>query len=92
MIEATAAGLILFAVGVVLMLGIRRIAWRYAVIAALGMGLVLALVRGWPDMPGGVAVLLAAIGGGLASLGVERGERDRERRAVAILRGSSIAR
>jgi hypothetical protein len=91
-IEAAAAGLILFVGGVVLMLGIRRVAWRYAVVAAPGMGLVLALILGWPGMPAGVAVLLAAVGGGLASLGVERGERDRERRAAAILQGSSIPR
>jgi hypothetical protein len=91
MIEPLLWGLIV-GIGSVLMLGLRRIALRYALVAALGMGLVFALLRGWPDMPADVAVLLAAIGGGLASLACERGERDREQRVAEILRGSSIPR
>jgi hypothetical protein len=85
MVEPLLWGFI-FGIGVVLTLGLRRIALRYALVTALGMGLVLALLRGWPDMPADVAVLLAAIGGGLASLAFERGERDREGRVAEILR------
>jgi hypothetical protein len=85
MVEPLAWGFI-FGIGVVLTLGLRRIALRYALVTALGMGVVLALLRGWPDMPADVAVLLAAIGGGLASLAFERGERDREGRVAEILR------
>lgn len=91
MIEPLLWGLIL-GIGVMLMLGLRRIALRYTLVAAAGVGLVFALLRGWPDMPAGVTVLLAAIGGGLASLAVERGERDRAQRVAAILRGSSVPR
>jgi hypothetical protein len=85
MVEPLLWGFI-FGIGVVLTLGLRRIALRYALGTALGMGVVLALLRGWPDMPADVAVLLAAIGGGLASLAFERGERDREGRVAEILR------
>jgi hypothetical protein len=75
-----------------LMLGLRRIAWRYAFVTASGMGLVFVLLRGWPGMSTQVAVLLAAIGGGLATLAAERGERDRKRRVAQILEGSSNPR
>jgi hypothetical protein len=78
--------------GVVLMVGIRRIALRYALVTAAGVGLVFVLLRGWPGMSADVAVLLAAIGSALASLAFERGERDRERRVAEILRGSSNPR
>ena len=75
-------------IGAVLLLGFRRLAWRYAVAAAVSMGLVFSLLPGWPGIPAGATVLLAAIGGGLASLAVECGERDRDRRVAAVLRGS----
>jgi len=80
---------LIFGIGFVVMLGLRRIAWRYAVVSAAGMGLVFALLRGWPGMSVGVAVLLAALEAALASLAFERGERDRERRVAEILGGSS---
>jgi hypothetical protein len=89
MVEPLLSGFIV-GIGVVLMAGLRRLAWRYAVVEAVGVGLVFALLRGWPGMSADVAVLLAAIGGALASLAFERGERDRERRVAEILRGSSI--
>ncbi len=78
--------------GVMLMLGLRRIAWRYGLVTGAGVGLVFVLLRGWPGMSTGVAVLLAAIGGGIAALAAERGERDRERRFAQILEGSPYPR
>jgi len=84
MVEPLRWGLIRGA-GVMLMLGLRRMAWRYALPTAFGVGLVFSLLRGWPDMEAGIAVLLAAIGGGVASLAFERGERDRQHRVAKIL-------
>jgi hypothetical protein len=78
-----------FGICAIVMLGLRRIPWRYALVSASGTGLVLALLPGWPGMPIGVAVLLAAIGGSVASLAFERGERNREHRVAEILRGSA---
>ena len=75
-------------VGAMLMLGLRRIAWRYALVTALGFGLVFALLWGVPGLSPEVAVLLAAIGGGITAMAFERGERDRERRVAKILRGA----
>jgi hypothetical protein len=87
MVEPLLWGFII-GIGVVLLAGLRRLAWRYAVVEAVGVGLVFTLLRGWPGMSGEVAVLLAAIGGALASLAFERGERDRERRVADILHGA----
>jgi peptidoglycan/LPS O-acetylase OafA/YrhL len=90
MIDQLFVGSIL-GIGAFLLLAFRRLAWWYAAVAAAGMALVFSLLPGWPGIPYGVAILLAAIGGGIASVAVERGERDRERRVAEILRGSSTS-
>jgi hypothetical protein len=87
MLEPAVSGLIV-GVGMMLMLGLRRLPWRYALVTALGFGLVFALLWGVPGLSPEIAVLLAAIGGGIAALAFERGEREREQRVTRILRGS----
>ena len=68
---------------VALLLGFRRLAWRYAGLIGLGVAIVFTLLR-WvpPEVSPGTAMLLAALGGGAVALGVERGERDHARRAT----------
>jgi hypothetical protein len=74
--------------------GMRRISWRSAFIAALGVGLVFASarlsivgidpgLRRWLDP--GMLVLLGALGGSLSTHWWEHGNRERERRSAAIL-------
>lgn len=63
-----------------LMLGVRRIPWRYAALAGAGWGIVFAALRaaavgGDPS----TLVLLGAIGGSLAIRGSDRGEQARRR-------------
>lgn len=84
MIEPLVLGLVV-GIGSMVLLGIRRIAWRYAVLVGAGTGLVFAQLPCWQSVPPGVAVLLAAIGGALAGIAFERGERDRELRVGTIL-------
>lgn len=74
--------------------GIRRIPWRYAFVAALGVGLVFASLRmavvgidpGWRRwLDPGTLVLLGAVGGGLSTHWWQHGSRERERLSAAIL-------
>jgi hypothetical protein len=80
--------------------GIRRIPWRYAFIAALGVGLVFAAsrmaiagidpgLRRWLDP--GTLVLLGAVGGSLSTHWWEHGNRERQRRSAAILGQSALS-
>ncbi len=73
--------------------GLRRWPWRYAGLAALGWVVVLAALRLTIEhVDSGLLVWLGALGGALATLGSERGERERARRSAAILasRSSSV--
>jgi hypothetical protein len=87
MLESVAIGLaasLLFTI----VAGIRRWPWRWCAITGLGFGLVLAILRFShldvaPDPS--VGVLLGAIGGSIAAIGSERGERERRKRSDAIL-------
>lgn len=89
MTEAIALGVLIGALAV-LTSGIRRLAWRYRALLGVGFAVVFAALR--LAMTGGdpgLLVLIGAFGGALATVGSERGERDRERRSAAILGGSS---
>ncbi|MES2209821.1 MAG: hypothetical protein V4515_06505 [Chloroflexota bacterium] len=87
MIEATAWGV---GVGVlsVFLMGVRRLPWRYAGLAGLGYGVVFTALRMATADPGfdpGLLILFGALGGSLATIGAERGERARVRRSVDLL-------
>lgn len=88
-IEAIAWG-VGFGVLSVFLVGLRRLPWRYAGLVGLGSGVVLATLRlattGLEFDPG-LLVMFGAIGGSLATIGAERGERARVRRSVVILAG-----
>jgi hypothetical protein len=88
-IEAIAWGAGFGAIAVFLV-GLRRLPWRYASLVGLGGGVVFATLR-LATLDGrfdpGLLVLIGAFGGSLATLGTERGERERVRRSVAILAG-----
>ena len=87
--ELLRTALIFFGVSVglgTLMYGIRRIPWRYAALFGIGYGIVIATAYvassgqfvasfGRPVDPG-MLVLVGALGGGLAQLAFERGERE----------------
>jgi hypothetical protein len=88
MIDALITGV---ATGLLWMLlaGLRRIPWRYAVIMGLGAGVVFSALRQVTiDLDAGLGVLLGAIGGSVVQLGFDRGQRERERQTAEIL-GSS---
>lgn len=87
-------------VGVLFLLvaGLRRLPWRYAGLMTLGFGTVFAALRlAQLDLEGpltdaGSLVLLAAVGGSLAAVGWERGERERARRSGSIIGAPSSLR
>lgn len=92
-IEAIAWG-IGFGVIAVFLVGVRRLPWGYAILVGAGSGLVLAAVRlAMLDarFDPGLLVLIGAVGGSIATLGAERGERERMRRTVAILTDAAKA-
>jgi hypothetical protein len=69
-----------------LIYGIRRIPWRYAIVFGIGFGTVIgavALAKADVVDPA-ILVLIGAIGGGVAQLAFERGERERRRISDAI--------
>jgi hypothetical protein len=78
-----AAGLV-----VTIAAGIRRWPWRWCAVVGLGFGVVLATLRlaaidaaADPSL----LVLFGALGGSIATIGSERGERDRRARSAVIL-------
>ena len=77
-----------FGVIAVFMVGVRRLPWRYAIQVGVGSGVVLAALRlATLDarFDPGLLVLIGAAGGSFATIGAERGERERVRRSAAIL-------
>ena len=77
-----------FGVIAAIVAGIRRMPWRYGIVVGVGTGLVLGTLRlAMQDAPtdAGLLVLIGALGASLATLGAERGERERERRTATIL-------
>ena len=77
-----------FGVIAVFMVGLRRLPWRYAILVGVGGGVVFAALRYSAldtRFDPGLLVLIGALGGSIATFGSERGERERERRSVAIL-------
>lgn len=77
-----------FGVIALVLTGVRRLPWRYAILVGIGSGVVLAALRlAMLDARSdpGLLVLIGAVGGSLATLGSERGERERTRRTAAIL-------
>lgn len=85
MIEALIVGA---ASGLLWMLfaGLRRIPWRYAATMGLGAGIVFSALRQVTlDLDPGVGVLLGAVGGSVAQLGFDRGQRERQRQTAEIL-------
>ena len=80
---------VLFVVAAVmgtLVYGIRRIPWRYAILFGIGFAAVIgavALARADVADPA-ILVLIGAIGGSVAQLAFERGERERRRISDAI--------
>ena len=82
----TAAVLFVAAVMGTLVYGIRRIPWRYAILFGIGFAAVIgavALARADVADPA-ILVLIGAIGGSVAQLAFERGERERRRISDAI--------
>lgn len=68
--------------------GIRRWPWRWCAVTGLGFGLVLAVLRLSTldqTFDPSLGVLLGALGGSVATIGSERGERERRMRSSAIL-------
>lgn len=90
MIEAIVWGA---AVGALFLLvsGLRRLPWRHGGLLALGFGTAFAALRlaqlnlDGPFTDAGSLVLLGALGGSLAAVGWERGERERSRRSASIV-------
>ncbi len=93
MIESVVWG-VAWGIVVMILMGVRRQPWRYCAVVGLGFGLVfgtlrLATLEVDPRLLAvdpGMLVQLGALGGGIATLGFERGERARDRRTAAILR------
>jgi ABC-type cobalamin transport system permease subunit len=78
----------------IVFVGLRRVPWRYAGLVGVGTGTVFAalrLVMIEPSFDPALAVLVAAVGGAIATVGTERGERARVRRSEAILAGRQSA-
>lgn len=72
----------------VFLAGLRRLPWRYSGLVGLGYFVVFTTLRlSAMDADSGLLILLGAVGGGLATLGSERGERERTRRSASILAG-----
>lgn len=72
----------------VFLAGLRRLPWRHSGLVGLGYCVVFTTLRlSAMDVDSGLLVLLGAVGGGLAALGHERGERERARRSASILAG-----
>ena len=89
LIEAIAWGVGVGAVSVIAV-GIRRIPWAYAVLVGTGTGVVFAALRlAMFDLSAdpGLLVLCGAVGGSIAAVASERGERARIRRSAEILSG-----
>jgi len=85
MIEAIVGGA---AAGVLMVFvaGVRRLPWRYSGLVGLGYGVFLAALRlSAESVESWLLIGLGALGGGLAVLGTERGERERARRSASIL-------
>lgn len=83
-----------FGVIAVFVVGVRRLPWRYAILVGIGTGVVLAAVRlAMLDtrFDPGLLVLIGAVGGSVATLAAERGERERERRTDSILANTGKA-
>jgi hypothetical protein len=74
--------------------GIRRWPWHWCAVVGLGFGLVFATLRlATVDVASepSLLVLFGALGGSIATMGSERGERDRRARSDAILGSRSAA-
>jgi len=74
--------------------GIRRWPWHWCAVVGLGFGVVLGTLRlATLDAAAEPAllVLVGALGGSIATMGSERGERDRRARSDAILGGRPAA-
>ena len=87
MVESVLVGLVVSLVFSIAA-GIRRWPWRWCAVTGLGFGLVLAILRLSTLDPGldpSLSVLLGALGGSVAAMGSERGERERRLRSDAIL-------
>ena len=83
-----------FGVIAVVLAGVRRMPWRYAILVGFGTGVALAAVRlAMLDarFDPGVLVLIGAVGGSVATLGADRGERERTRRSASILANTGKA-
>jgi hypothetical protein len=80
---------LLFGAGVgalmVLVAGIRRIPWRYAVIVGVGYGIVFAALRAATfGVDTATLILFGALGGSVAIRGWDLGEQERKRISDAI--------
>jgi peptidoglycan/LPS O-acetylase OafA/YrhL len=78
-----AAAGVLFAV----VAGLRRWPWPYVALVGLGWGVVIAALRLSQLQPvePALLVLVGGLGGSLATIGSERGERERKHRSALIL-------
>ena len=64
----------------ILVAGIRRIAWRYAAIVGLGYGIVFAALRAATfGVDSSILILFGALGGSVAIRGWDLGEQERKR-------------
>jgi hypothetical protein len=87
MLESVAVGI---AAGVLftIVAGIRRWPWRWCAVAGVGWGLFLATLRFAaldPTADTALLVIVGALGGSIATIGQERGERDRRMRSEAMV-------
>jgi hypothetical protein len=88
-IEAIAWGVVVGALSVFLV-GLRRLPWRHAALVGTGFGVVFGTLRlATLDLTVDPAmlVLVGALGGSIATVGSERGERARKSRSAEILAG-----
>ncbi len=69
----------------ILVAGIRRIPWRYAVVVGVGYGIVFAALRAAASgVDPATLVLVGAVGGSVAIRGWDLGEQERKRISDAI--------
>ena len=69
----------------ILVAGIRRIPWRYAVLVGVGYGIVFAALRAATlGVDTATLVLVGALGGSVAIRGWDLGEQERKRMSDAI--------
>jgi hypothetical protein len=69
----------------VLVAGIRRIPWRYAVVVGVGYGIVFAALRAATfGVDTSILILFGALGGSVAIRGWDLGEQERKRISSAI--------